>query len=167
MAAFTYRYRFPGIIKTPVEIAGKVCHDIIEEEGAVTPKRLVDVSRPDDAPLHNEFEWNDDVAAEKFREEQARMIIKNIIIVDSSADEERSIEKTEVNVNKFEGSRAFVPTDEKVHKYIDLSTALSNEAWRENLINQARKDMLAFRTKYYRLVELKPIIKEIDDYLGA
>lgn len=158
--AFTYKYRVPGIVKAPVEVTGKVCQDIIDNDGAVTPKRLVDVSRPEDAPLHNEFEWDDDIAAEKFREEQARQIIKNVIIIDSSINEERTL-KAEV------ADRAYVPTDEKLHRYINIHTALSNDAWRENLLKQARKDMYAFRTKYFRLVELSDIIKDIDDFLDA
>jgi hypothetical protein len=164
LSAFTYKYRVPGIVKVPVEVAGKVCQDIIDLEGAITPKRLVDVSRPEDAPLHGEFEWNDNVAAEKYREEQARQIIKNIIIVDSSIDEERQLN---VSVGEVKGDRAFVPTDERTHKYIPLYAALSEEAYRENLIQQAKRDMYAFRIKYFRLKELEHIIKDIDDFLGA
>lgn len=158
--AFTYKYRCPGIVKAPVEVTGRICQEIIDQDGAVTPKRLIDVSRPEDAPLHNEFEWDDGVAAEKFREEQARQIIKNVIIVDSSIEEERTI-KAEI------GDRAFVPTDERLHRYVNIATAIDNDKWRENLLNQARKDMYAFRAKYFRLTELQYIIKDIDDFLGA
>lgn len=161
--AFTYKYRIDGLIKTPAAVAGKVCQDIIDKEGAVTPKKLVDVSRPKEAPLHNEFEWNNKIAAEKFREEQARQIIKNIVAIEIT--EEAS--EPERIVCWKNCDRAFVPTDERIHKYVTIETALANNDWRENLLRAARKDMIAFVTKYKRLTELGPIIKGMEDFLGA
>ena len=143
MAAFEYKYRINGIVKAPAEVTGEVCQNIINEEGTVTPKKLVDVSRPKDAPLHDEFEWNDDVAAEKYREEQARQIIKNIVIID------------------------FVPTDTRQHEYVTIDTALNNADWRNNLIESAKRDMLSFIHKYKRLGELNKIIADMNEFLGA
>ena len=163
MAAFEYRYRIKGLIKAPPEITGKVCQDIIDKEGAVTPERLVDASKPEDAPLHNEFEWDDNVAAQKFREEQARQIIKNVVVVKVS-DETEEPKQIKCWVNS---DRAFVPTDERIHKYVALDTALNNINWRDNLIDTAKKDMYAFINKYRRLDELSKIIDDMVDFLGA
>lgn len=163
MAAFVYQYRVKGLVKAPPEVAGKVCQEIIEEEGAITPKSLVRVSEPIDAPLHEEFEWQDDIAAQKYREEQARQIIKNIVTIEVS---EETAEPKQVKcwVNS---ERAFVPTDERAHKYVTLNTALGNVNWRDNLIESAKKDMHAFIHKYRRLNELEDIINDMTNFLGA
>lgn len=161
MPAFEYKYRVKGLIKAPPEVAGKVCDEIIKEDGVVTPERLVDVSRPETAPLHNEFEWNNDVAAEKYRNEQARQIIKNIVRIEIE-DEEPTKVKCWVN-----SDRAFVPTDERQHHYVTIDTALSNQNWRENLIEAAKRDMRAFIVKYKRLNELEPILNDMTNFLGA
>ena len=163
MAAFEYRYRVDGLVKAPPQVAGQICDDIMDENGYVAPERLVDVSRPVTAPLHNEFEWNNDVAAEKYRNEQARQIIKNIVRVEISeeAGEPKPI-KCWVN-----SERAFVPTDERLHRYVTLEAALTNQDWRKNLIETAKRDMRSFIAKYRRLTELANIIDEMNNFLGA
>ncbi|MBP5423884.1 MAG: hypothetical protein J6Y78_15715 [Paludibacteraceae bacterium] len=163
MAAFEYKYRVNGLVKAPAEITGKVCKDLIDSDGAVTPARLVEVSKPKDAPLHGEFEWNNTIAAQKYREEQARQIIKNIVIIEvAEEDEEPKQVKCWVN-----SDRAFVPTDERLHKYVTIDTALSNESWKDNLLKTAKRDMTSFIVKYKRLTELSKIIEDMNDFLGA
>jgi hypothetical protein len=50
----------------------------IEQTLGLTPKNVVDESRDPSATLHPCFEWNDDVAAEKFRLNQASTLIRAI-----------------------------------------------------------------------------------------
>lgn len=161
--AFVYKYKIDGFIKTPAEVTGKICKDLIDKEGSVTPKRLVEVSKSKSAPLHNEFEWNNTLAAAKYREEQARQIIKNIVIMEVSEGEaEPKHVKCWVN-----SDRAFVPTDEKLHRYVTIETAMSNYDWKENLIKTAKQDMASFIAKYKRLSELSKIINDMKEFLGA
>ncbi len=162
--AIIYKYRVEGLQKVSADIAGKVCQNLTKTKDGLTPKRLVEVSRPETAPLHGEFEWNDDVAAEKFREEQARLIIKNVVIIDSSVNEERELKAV---ISEEVKDRAFVSTGERKNQYVTLATALSNKEWRESLLEQAKKDMIAFKTKYHRLTELSAVFEKMDDILGA
>jgi hypothetical protein len=60
---------------TKSEIVNRVLEELHEEHGHVTPDMLVEVARPEDHPLHDQFEWNDTIAAEKYRREQARQMI--------------------------------------------------------------------------------------------
>ena len=66
MAAFEcrYSYRVPGLQKAPAEVTGRVFEALANSESGLSPRTLVDASRDVNAPLHNEFEWRDDVAAE-------------------------------------------------------------------------------------------------------
>ena len=147
--AFTYRYRVSGLNKVSAEVAGKICQELTESEGGLTPQRLVDVSRDTNHPLHCEFEWNDSIAAESYRIIQAQKLIRNITIV-RDEDEKKS-------------DRGFVITPGRDSTYVPLNDALNNDVWRENLLSAAKRDMIAFIAKYRRLQELTAVIEPMTD----
>jgi hypothetical protein len=64
----------------PHEIGSELTR-IYEENGSITTKLVVDAARPDVAPLHPAFEWNDNKAGEAYREYQARNIIRMVEII--------------------------------------------------------------------------------------
>ena len=45
-------------------------------KGKVTPALVVLAARPDESPLHQYFEWDDTKAGEKYREMQARTLLR-------------------------------------------------------------------------------------------
>ena len=46
--------------------------------GYLTPAAVVEAARPADHPLHARFEWDDTVAAEAWRREQAHELIRSV-----------------------------------------------------------------------------------------
>lgn len=48
--------------------------------GGLTPPIVVEEARAKDHPLHDYFEWRDGIAAEKYREDQARALIRSVRI---------------------------------------------------------------------------------------
>jgi hypothetical protein len=58
---------------------------IYDEHGELTPVLVVDIARDNQHPLHTRFEWNDTVAAEGYRRQQAHQLIKSVRIVYASA----------------------------------------------------------------------------------
>lgn len=78
----TYQYRSGfSIPSVPAETAAEELNRIREEAGQLTTEAVIEAARPDDAPLHNAFEWDDSVAAEEYRKAQARKLLKGIVIV--------------------------------------------------------------------------------------
>ena len=61
--------------------AGDELARIYVEKGELTAPLVVDESRPEEAPLHPAFEWDDAVAAERHREHQARNIIRSVKVI--------------------------------------------------------------------------------------
>lgn len=174
MAAFEYKYKTGAVHKVSASIAGPICQRL-HDNNILTPKNLVEEARPEDSPLHPEFDWDDTVAAEKWREEQARQVIKTIILYESDIRTEREIMLEEVkhednvetdDILKSE-DRAFVSTGERNHRYVPILAALTNEEWKENLLKSAKKDMQAFVAKYHRLTELQNIINDMNNFLSA
>ena len=66
-------------------IAGELAA-INAEQGRVKPQDFVDRERPDDAPGHAIFEWDDSVAGEQWRLQQARTIIRALHVTRSDDD---------------------------------------------------------------------------------
>ena len=151
MAAFSYAYHIPGLQKNPIEVVSKVLNELASSSEGLTPKTLLEASRDVNAPLHNEFEWNDGVAAEKYREYQAQKIIQNVYIKYSTDQQEREQQE-----------RAFVPTPDRQSRYVALASALTNDEWKAHLMEEAKRDMKAFAAKYRRLTELQGLIHEME-----
>lgn len=157
MGAYNYSYgKWGSVLKNPAEVAGPVLMELKNSEQGLNPDTLLEASRPEDAPLHNEFEWDDNVAAEKFRKEQARYIIRHLVIIHEDTDGAEEIVK----------DRAFVFTGEKKTGYVPLGEALSNETWKANLLKAAYKDMEYFTAKYHRLTELSNVIEAMKQILS-
>ena len=182
MSAFEYKYKAGSIHKVPAQVAGETCDRLANSDGGLTPQRMVDDARPEDSPMHEEFEWDDRIAGEKYRIEQARAVIRHIVVVRSDIQTERELKLVLDNSDEVEtvrssedeiGSkedvqdRGFVSTGERLTKYVSLESALTNKEWRKNLLAAAMRDLQAFRLKYYRLSELAKIFSDIDDLLGA
>lgn len=141
----TYSY------KTDPAIAGSVCEELNQTVG-LTPENLVDASRPEDAPLHSEFEWNDSLAAEEYRRVQARLLISNLSIV--------------IEEQKQEPVRAFFSLHHGFKKnpgqYESTITIMSDDAKREILLKKAKNELKAFRQKYQMLSELANVFEAIN-----
>ena len=177
MGAFEYKYKNGAVHRVSAAVAGPICQRLHDAK-ILTPKNLVDEARPEDSPLHPEFDWDDSIAAEKWREEQARQVIKTIILYESDTQNERIVKLEEVSREEPEGfagedntfmtgDRAFVSTGERNHRYVPIAVALTNDEWKANLLKDAKKDMQAFITKYHRLAELANIIDNMNKFLSA
>lgn len=149
-----YKWKQGSRVKASPQVAGEVCA-ALDLDGNLTPGELVRVSRPKDAPLHGEFEWNDAIAAEKYREEQARYIIRSIEVV-YDTEESKTV-------------RAFVPTyvTESSNTYRDVHAVLANDATRGNLLDAALKELQAFKHKYHALLELAEVFDAVDKLEAA
>ena len=155
MSAYTYTWGgMEGFFKTSAEVAGKYI-DKISGGKKITPQELVDASRSKTSPLHNEFEWNDTIAAEKYRLAQAQNIIRHLVVIKTDTEEVREAR-----------DRAYVSTGERNNVYVPLQEALSNEKWRSNLMKAAEEDMRKFTVKYYRLEKLSGVISEMKKVLS-
>lgn len=64
------------------QVVGAELARIQQQNGVTTPQAVVEAGRPDDAPLHPVFEWRDEVAAESYRQWQARKLIKSVTVIE-------------------------------------------------------------------------------------
>lgn len=142
-----FKWKGCSHISASAQAAGEQCTEL-EREGNLTAKALVDANRAEDAPLHAAFEWRDDVAAEKYRENQARHIINCLVTVPEGGS--------------VEPVRVFLNIKREEPRYMALSTILTSEEDTLTMLKTATRELRAFEQKYKFLKELAGVFYEID-----
>lgn len=141
-----YKFKEGSFIRANPYEAGRVCEELARKNN-LTAKALVDVSRPEDAPLHDEFDWNDTTAAESWREHQARHIIACLEIV----------------TEKHEPIRAFYNIVRQEPQYRHIETIMENADDAERLFQMAYKELQMFQRKYAQLESLRKVFRAIEE----
>lgn len=78
----TYRYR-PGMGRSDVAagVVGEAITELDRRDGFCSAEALVEHAKPKRSKLHPLFEWDDEVAGQKWRVSQARRLIRSIEVV--------------------------------------------------------------------------------------
>ena len=116
----------------------------------LTPENVVELARNEDSVLHNMFEWNDSIAAEKYRKAQATRIIVNLQVNVISDDE------------KPRQVRAFVTT-EKNTKFKKIKKVVNDTDKYALLLERAYKELNSIKLKYSTLTEIQELLKDIPE----
>lgn len=77
-------------IGVSADVAGNELARINAERGGVTPALVVDEARPNDAPLHPAFTWDNAKAAELYRLDEARNLIRAVHIQEDDGTDKGS-----------------------------------------------------------------------------
>lgn len=155
MAAYKYAFKTASQIKADAQKTGELCKQL-ESTVGLTAKNLLDASRDKNSLLHNEFEWNDAIAAEKHRENQARHIINCLVVV---SEEEPDAEPVRVFC-KIENNGDSM--------YRSVATVIQHPDLYSQLLESAYRDMQVFKRKYEQLrddAKLSAIFDSIDAIL--
>lgn len=154
MAAYQYAYKMPGFYDAPAQQVGEMLDELSRSASGLTPQSLIEANRAEGTLLHDVFEWRDDIAAEKYRQEQARAIIRNIVIVEQTTDEE---ERAPV--------RGYVSAPGGESRYVTMQSALTEEKYRAKLLEDAKRNVKFFTAKYRRLEELASVTDAMERFL--
>lgn len=141
-----YSWKLPGLYAVSAQAAGEELQRIYTERGRMDAQDIVEESRPESAPLHPCFEWDDAVAAEKYRCHQARQIVCSIIVQQDAGEAEP------VTV------RAFVNVEET---YRPISVVVNSEEQMDELLTTALSELKSFERKYATLSKLRPVFEAI------
>jgi hypothetical protein len=110
-----------------------------ENKGHLTPQNVVAEARDIKSPLHKHFEWDDIKAADAFRLDQAREIIRVVRVIDE--------DKKPV--------RAFLSIKDKDGvSYRDFQTVSTSSELQLAILRQAERDLEAWENRYKQLQEL-------------
>lgn len=131
----------------PAANAEQCYQEIVSIGETATPKQILDFARNPDTELHKCFEWDDSIAAEHYRLQQARTVVCHLVVVPPT-------ENTEPQ--KF---RLLQKTDEG---YKPTKIIYQNKTEYEKLLERAMGELRAFKERYHKLTELEEILALID-----
>lgn len=120
----------------------------------VTPKEIVQDARDSTSPYHNLFTWDDSIAGEKYREEEARLILRSIVEVRIVAGVQKDV-RTFVNIISEEGERGYATLSE-----IEFKPQLMNQ-----VIVDALEEAKRWKERWHTYKELSRISNAIDETL--
>ena len=126
--------------------ASKVADEIGYDK--VTPQEVLDKARDENTELHKCFEWDDSVAAEKYRLRQASDIIRNLVFIKKKKEDEPI--------------RCFQITTEK-NTYQPTQMFLAQEDEYQALLKRAKAELESFKRRYATLTELESIFEAIEE----
>lgn len=135
-------WRVKGIYKADAQ---KVADEIGNDK--ITPQEMIERARNEQSELHKCFEWNDTIAAEKYRLQQARIVL-SMLVFKPKAEEEQPV-------------RIFSLTTEK-SVYQPTKQFLVQADEYQDLLKRALAELEAFKRKYRTINELEGLFEAID-----
>jgi DNA-directed RNA polymerase subunit RPC12/RpoP len=136
--------------KRDAQIIGPILVELSEKSG-VTARDVLDVGRSEQSPIHKYFEWNNDKAADEYRLEQARRMMRSIRIT-----------YTETNIKGEEESYSgrviqamqVTPYEDKARQYHSFKTLHGDTLFAAKLLGSAVDDLKSWKRKYEPYVEM-------------
>jgi hypothetical protein len=121
---------------------------IYSEYGRLSPANVVEAARPSDHPLHDRFEWDDAIAGEAFRRDQAHQLIRSVRI-----SRERDDDKPDINVRFYHAVQdpegyAYRPTDE----------VLADPLTTQMVLRDMRREWMALKARYEAFEEFRALV---------
>lgn len=150
------RYAFrdgPVLIKAAKDadpqVIGETLASINERSGGrMPPTAVVDAARDEANPLHPHFDWDNEVAGEKWRIEQARSLIRSIVAIED--DDDRP-------------APAFVSINDNGTAYRAIGEVRSSADLQAKLLAAADRDLQAFQTRYRALKDVCAAVEKARD----
>ncbi|MBR2551435.1 MAG: hypothetical protein IKF05_00380 [Erysipelotrichaceae bacterium] len=134
----------------------EICYREIQSLGKeVTPQMIVDFARDEDTELHKCFQWDDSVAAENWRKQQARQVVMSLTV------------KVERSEHGEAQTYRLIEHDDTEKIYRPVVFTVRNKDEYARLLAQAKADMIAFKKRYKSIVELQEVIEEIDKIING
>lgn len=120
---------------------------IHDQFGSLTPELVVETASDPKHPLHDRFDWDDTVAAQKWRLEQAGQLLRVTYRPDPT---------------KPTDLRAFVAVKgEDSHRadYIPTETAMADPFTRQLVLRAMDREWKAFKRRYQHMAEFADLIR--------
>ena len=134
-------WKVNGIFKADAQ---KVCEEI--GDTSITAEEVLNRARNVDSELHKCFEWDDSIAGEKYRLQQAQNILRMLVFYPTVES------KQPVRVFSYTTETKYKPTVQMVVNIDEY----------QELLKRAKQELQAFRNKYKTLSELQDIFNLID-----
>lgn len=121
-----------------------------KSDGRLTPEIVLKDAEKKRSPIHVYFEWADSVAAYEHRLDQARYLVRKIVVRIKESPDSPSV-------------RAFVKIEEEDSGfYTSMCVALSDEDMHAQLLARALKEAQDWRRRYQDLMEFAAVFEALE-----
>ncbi len=153
MPRVIYGWRSGARVNLDAQAVGTAIERLTKRHnGVLEPGHIVEAAKDETSPMHAHFTWEDAIAAEAYREDQARELVRSLTIDVSRSNLEAKPVRAFVNVETG-GERGYVPT----------FVAMSSADLRRQVVAEAFAQLEAWRSRHAELTELARIFAAIDE----
>jgi hypothetical protein len=124
-----------------------------DPDGLVQPEKVVEAAADPLSPLHKFFEWDDSEAAHQWRLVQARKLVVRVVVRDASHKPARM----NVIIQRADGSKG--------QGYIPTERAVNDEELCTQLMHDAKRALIAYRTRLAPFERAQDVIAKLDEAL--
>lgn len=146
-----------GLNKKTAIVVGRELLAIQKSQGVIKPETVVKSASNPQSPLHRFFNWDNDDAAQKYREWQARQLIGavHVIVV---GDESKPAVRAFVNVRPVDGDEMELPEQ----GYVSTASIVGRKPYEDQVVQFAHEQLLRWRQKFGEIEAFFGIVHEID-----
>ena len=155
-----YRWAEGTRVKSKAQAVGERLTALTKKAGQITPEMVVEDARRKDAPYHDDFEWEDTKAAELYRLEQARYLLRHIEITRN--DEGKAPIRGFLNIVLTSAEEG----EEKDQVYATIGYVMSKPELRRQVLARAWKELQAWVVRYKELKEFGRVRKAVASVQG-
>jgi len=141
------KWKIDGLFKADAQ---KVYEEIGDD--GITPEEIVEKAKAKDTELHKCFEWNNKVAAHKYRLSQAQTIMRTLVFVSEDSENEEPVRVFQIS--------------SKENVYQPIKYFMQNPDEHEILLNRARMELAGFEKRYSGIAELNGVNDAIKAFLN-
>lgn len=152
MMGMVYQWKPESRIKIDAQKAGEEMERIrVRNNGRLDIHALVKAAKAKASPFHEHFDWDDKIAADKHRLQQASHLIVCIEVMIEEQPESKPI-------------RAFVSVVRDADRsYTSINHAMSDDELRQQVIRQAWSELAAWKARHAELVEFARVFSVIEE----
>lgn len=164
----TYQFKIGAHISGDAQKVGERLEAIRIKNDGLTPTVVLNDARQESSVLHGYFEWDDSLAAEKYRLDQAGHLIRCVTVVypdqKLEADPRQiSLESVPAVVEAPRSVRAFVAVKRDGERlYESTERAMGDDEMRRQVLAQAHDELASVGRKYRELQELAGVFLALD-----
>lgn len=135
--------------KPNIKQIAEILSGLEKKHGKLTADIVLEEAGNKTSVLHSQFNWDDAAAAHQHRLWQAHQLIAKVRVIYIRGDETQNSVRAYVCLNHGKG-------------YISTAKVMSDEAMREQFIEQGKAELERWRQRYESFVEFANVVAAID-----
>lgn len=148
------------------DVAATELRKVYEQHRAVTPDAVVDAAKDEDSPLHPVFQWDDTEAAREYREQQARHLMRSLVVTYRRQDGELTppIRAFVKLVSSADDPALDMDTEDATQPrvYLPVRQIMGEDDHRRRYVRQALQELGTWRRRYRDISEFAKLFEAID-----